>query len=127
MATPDGAQRRRVLLIDDEPDLLDILKAHLEQAGYQVTCAQSGREAVEHAQRQRFDLTISDFKMPGMDGLQTLAALVELDPTTRTVLMTGYTSDEVRAAMSAGGAHLIEKPFDVTELLDLLRRALGRP
>jgi CheY-like chemotaxis protein len=117
------SEKARILIVDDEPELLEILEAQLEMAGYDVTCAGSGAEAVEEARRAPFDLLLTDFKMPGMDGLSTLAAVTALRPGVRAVLMTGYSSEEVRAAVRARGGALLEKPFDLDELLRVLERA----
>ncbi len=118
--------RPRVLVVDDEPDLLDILADELSDAGYEVVCAPSGDEAVRLAARgQRFDLALTDYKMPGLDGLQTIDALTRLDPTLRTVVMTGYVTGDVRAALRARRRPWIEKPFDLSALIATLQDALG--
>ena len=56
--------RPRILVIDDEPDLLEILELELKEAGYEVTCAGSGQDAVQRARREHFDVILTDYKMP---------------------------------------------------------------
>lgn len=124
-AAPEGERPRpRVLLVDDEPDLLAILAAEITHAGFDVTCASSGLEALRQAEQDRFDLALTDYKMPGLDGLQTVDALAKLDPDVRTVMMTGYISEEVRAALRERHRPWIEKPFDIHELIATLQEAL---
>lgn len=118
------SEKARILIVDDEPELLEVLQAQLELTGYEVTCAASGAAAVEAARRAPFDLMLTDFKMPGMDGVSALAAVAALRPGVRAVLMTGYSSDEVRAAVRARGGALLEKPFDLDELLRVLQSVL---
>lgn len=124
-AAPEGERPRpRVLLVDDEPDLLAILAAEITHAGFDVICASSGLEALRQAEQGRFDLALTDYKMPGLDGLQTVDALAKLDPAVRTVMMTGYISEEVRAALRLRRRPWIEKPFDIHELIATLQEAL---
>lgn len=125
-ATTASPTRRRILVVDDEPDLLEILSTELSDAGYEVTCAQDGREAVERARRDHFDVVLTDFKMPGMDGLATLAAIEALHPAQRAVLMTGFASDKVRGALKKSGRPFLPKPFELDDLLATLERESRR-
>jgi CheY-like chemotaxis protein len=115
----------RVLVVDDEPDLLQIVVEILARAGYEVTCARSGEDAVRCLTSGRFHLVLTDYKMPGMDGLQMLAALEELDPSlhAHAVVMTGYASDDVRAALRQSGLPYLAKPFSSKQLLLALEHA----
>lgn len=125
-ASATAAQRPRILVVDDEPDLLEILAAELTDAGYDVTCAESGREAVDRVRRDHFDVVLTDYKMPGMDGLATLAAIEAVHPNQRAVLMTGYASDDVRNALKKSGRPYLPKPFDRDDLLATLERESHR-
>ncbi|MEW5849172.1 MAG: response regulator [Myxococcota bacterium] len=119
--------RPRILLIDDERDLLEVLAAEMEEAGYDVTCVGSGAEALECARTQQFDLILTDFKMPGMDGLQTVAALAEQNPALHAILMTGFISDEMRYALKQRCYPCLEKPFRLEDLLQTLAGELRMP
>ncbi len=120
------SSRPRILVVDDEPDLLEILALELKDAGYDVTCAESGRDAVGYARGEHFDIVLTDYKMPGMDGLEALSAIEKADPNLRAVLMTGYASDEVQTALRMSGRPHIAKPFEVDDLLTTLERERRR-
>jgi len=120
------ASRARLLVIDDEPDFLEVMQLVLESEGYDVTVAESGRRAVEQARVEHFDLAITDMRMPGMSGLETLAALREIDPHVPVIVATGYASDETRRRFrEAGACDYLPKPVDLGELLARVDAALG--
>jgi CheY-like chemotaxis protein len=118
-------QHRRVLLVDDEPDLLAILASLLEDEGYSVATATSGPEAVERARGEHFDVVVSDLKMPGMGGLEILAAIGAVDPDVRSVLMTGFVSEETRSLLASQGCPCLMKPFDIEEIVEVMKSAGG--
>ena len=114
-----------VLVIDDEPGIRDLLTWELSQQGFEVETAESGMAAVEVARRRRFDLAITDLKMPGMDGIATVEALRTLDPDIEVIVSTGYATVETAiACMKSGACAYIEKPYDLDELKALLDNAL---
>jgi len=125
-APTNRSVRPRILIIDDEADLLEILGLELREAGYDVTCAATGADAVRRARREHFDVILTDYKMPGMDGIETLSAIEKTDPTMRAVLMTGFASDDVQAALRRSGRPHIAKPFDFDDLLTTLDRERRR-
>jgi CheY-like chemotaxis protein len=130
-----GAYRRRssrdvagvrVMLIDDEVDLLEVLAEELSDFGFEVTAVDNGRDAIRVAQHERFDVAITDFKMPDMDGLQTAVALKKLDPQLPIIMATGYAS---KAAMLALGPRqilvgLLLKPFALDQVLEIVQHVL---
>jgi CheY-like chemotaxis protein len=122
-----------ILIIDDELDVLEMMSFMLSGDGYQIALAQSGKEAFDIARRQRFDIIITDLKMPEIDGIATTAAFREMMPDADVVIASGYASDESLAACAGSGASAyIRKPFTCAELRGLLqrlvdqRRAAGR-
>ncbi|MDX9723445.1 MAG: response regulator [Myxococcota bacterium] len=116
----------RVLVIDDEPDMLQMLSFMLGLDGFEITAASSGAEALEVVRREDFDLVLTDLRMPGMDGLTLINALKQLAPQLRVIVATGYATAETSAQCAASGAYaLIKKPFELTELSALLREALA--
>ncbi len=116
-----------VLVIDDEEVVRSLLAESLAADGFEVETAESGRAALEALRRRRFDLAITDLKMPGMDGIQTLRALKEADREIQVVVMTGYASlDTAVGALKGGACDYIEKPFRPLELGGVLRKAIGR-
>jgi DNA-binding NtrC family response regulator len=117
----------RVLIVDDEPNLLESFKIGLELKGYDVTIASSGSEALENCGEARFDVVLLDIRMPEMDGLETLRRLKELDPDQVVIMLTAHGSLE--SAVEAGrlGAYdYLEKP-STPEAVDLrIQRAVER-
>ncbi|WP_224243369.1 response regulator [Hyalangium gracile] len=116
--------RAAVLVIDDEPGIRDMLLYELSQEGFDVETAENGFAAVEALKRRKFDLAVTDLKMPGMDGMQTVEALRALDPDIEVIVATGYASVETAVACMKRGAYdYIQKPYDPAELKLLLERA----
>jgi CheY-like chemotaxis protein len=120
-------ERASILVVDDEPDILNMLAFELRHEGYQVVTAHSGVHAVEAARRQPFDVVVTDLKMPGMDGVATVAALKQLDPDVEVMVATGYASvDTAVACMKGGASDYLCKPYDLSDLADRLAQALER-
>ncbi|OGQ89255.1 MAG: two-component system response regulator [Deltaproteobacteria bacterium RIFOXYA12_FULL_58_15] len=116
-----------VLVIDDEPGMRDMLAWELTQEGFDVATAESGMAAVEAMKKRKFDLAVTDLKMPGMDGVATIEALRALDPDIEVIVGTGYASVETAIACMKGGAYdYIQKPYDLNELRLLLERAMEK-
>ena len=114
---------RRILVVDDEPDIRMFLSLALETSDYEVTMAEDGLQGREVAGRLLPDLIILDVMMPGMDGIAVLRSL-RADPATAhipIVLLTAKTSDaDTWAGWEAGANYYMTKPFDIDHLLDFL-------
>ncbi|MFC1974931.1 response regulator [Chloroflexota bacterium] len=107
----------RILIVDDEVDVLDLCRRILEAKGYQVKTAHNGYEAIDLARQESFDLLLTDIKMPGMTGLEIAQALKKSDPNVICVTMTGYsTMDMVLEALKLGIDEFILKPFTPDDL-----------
>lgn len=114
-------EKRRILVIDDETDIRELMDAFLSSVGYEVCTAENGAAAVELAQREVFDLAITDLRMPGMSGVETLSALKRVDPGLPVVVVSGYVSDDAAAhAHEAGAARIVGKPVDLDDLLRIV-------
>lgn len=119
---------RKILVIDDEESILSLLKGVLTNKGYQVAVAPDGRSGLELLGRDRFDLTVCDWKMPGLNGQQVYQRLVETDPqaAARFVLMTADVLNEgMRAFLHDRKISVLAKPFslvDVGEFVDRMSR-----
>jgi CheY-like chemotaxis protein len=113
-----------LLLVDDEPGMLETLQDILTSAGYQVTAVNNGDTALEHLRRGGYDLVLMDVRMPGRDGV---AVMVESGaPPPPVVLMTAYAMEERLRAARDGGVHaVLQKPFAAPHLLDVLAGAVA--
>lgn len=117
----------RILVIDDDPDLLAALADTLSDEGYDVEAVSSGRLAVDAARRRSFDLALTDLVMPDMDGAATVAALKTVDPTLSIIVGTAYATIETAIeCMKSGAYDYVRKPYDLSELTLLLMRALEK-
>jgi CheY-like chemotaxis protein len=122
------AMAKRVLIVDDEEKVVFFLRESLEELGPDLTIGTAGsaEEALAEIESHPYDLVISDLRMPGLDGLDLLAAVKQRYPNTRFILMTAYGSDDVAArAQSLEAYHYITKPFHVSDLLEAARHALA--
>lgn len=118
---------KRILVVDDEPQILGFLRELLRMAGWEVQTAGSGSEGIEHLERDRFDVVLTDLKMPGADGIELLRTSKKIQPDAEVVLMTGYgTVDSAIEAMRAGAFHYLTKPFQGEEVLNLVGKAYDR-
>ncbi len=116
-----------LLVVDDEPDMCDTFVMVLEPMGYEVHAVVSGEAALAALGERRFDLAITDFMMPGLDGAQTLDAMKAVDPELPVIVVTGFVTEEVFAACTRhGAAAIVKKPFGVQELRELVARFLRR-
>ena len=115
----------KLLIVDDDESLRRVTQVQLQQAGYVVEVANSGKQALEVLQNRSVDLVLSDLKMPGMSGLKLLRSLQAEQPEIIVILMTAYGTIETAVeAVKAGAYDYITKPVNQEELLILLDRAL---
>jgi CheY-like chemotaxis protein len=116
-----------VLVVDDEPVVRDAARLVLEQEGLRVAIAADGDEALAHDALAQCRLVLCDMMMPGRDGLEVVAQIRARRPEVPIVLITGYATEaNAERAMEAGATAFLAKPFDEEELLDQVRRVLGR-
>lgn len=121
--TVEGAPVR-VLLVDDEPDVLAALSPALQRRGLRVATAPGGVEALESLRRERFDVVVTDLRMPGMDGMDLLRAVRELDQTVEVIILTGHpTVDRAIGAMRDGAFDFLVKPQPIGALVSRIHDA----
>jgi DNA-binding NtrC family response regulator len=114
----------RVLVVEDDPRLLDILTRHLDRLGYAVRSAGGAAAALQLLDAEASDVVLSDVRMPGMDGRTLLAEVQARHPATKVVLMTAFGSvDDAVEAMRAGAYSYVVKPFKVDAVAAVLRNA----
>ncbi|MGE5188660.1 MAG: sigma-54-dependent transcriptional regulator [Gemmatimonadota bacterium] len=115
---------KRILVVDDEPQILDFLRDLFRGGGWEVDCADTGTAGIEKLEHGRYDVILTDLKMPGADGIELLRMAKNLRLDAEVVLMTGYgTVDSAIEAMRAGAFHYLTKPFKAEEVLNLVEKA----
>ena len=123
MTTRSGAGQN-VLVVDDESAILDALRILLRTEGFEPHTALGGRKALELLPALRPDIVLTDIRMPGVGGVEVLAAARETDPDVPVILMTAQaTLQSAMQAVNAGAFYYIQKPFGNDELIAILRRA----
>lgn len=111
-----------ILLVDDDELVLQSFGLLLQREGFAVTQAASGEAAVERAAEQLFDLVITDIKMPGMDGIETIRVLRNSLPEAHIIVLTGYASEDSPVeALRLGVDDYLLKPFDLVQFLERIR------
>ncbi len=114
-----------VLVVDDKESVREMLSKTLENEGFEVDVAKDGKICLEKVKEKRFDLVLTDLKLPQMDGLEVLSSLKDLDPEIAVIVMTAYGTIETAVqAMKKGAFDYLAKPFDPDHLCVLIRRAL---
>ena len=117
--------KKRILVIDNEEGICRMVEAVLTDRGYEVTTCTSSVEAVEQFAPGRWDLVITDVKMPGMNGLEVLQKVKEKDPAVPVVMITAYATVEMSIqALRRGAYDMLTKPFEPEELLYRVKNAL---
>ena len=118
----------KILVIDDEQSIRDLLDTLLRRKGYDVVLAESGQKGLEIFRRERPDVLVLDLKMPGMDGLTVLQQVHSLNPTQPVIMLTGAGTPEAeRQARALGVTEYVEKKFSLHLLGDALKRLLNNP
>lgn len=119
------AEPLRLLVVDDEPNMLRMLRVALEEEGYAVETCERGEEVLPKLEETPFDLVLTDVRMPGMDGLELLRHCRRIRPETPVLLMTAHGSMDLAVqAMKDGAIDVIQKPFGIDEIRTRLARAL---
>jgi two-component system response regulator PilR (NtrC family) len=120
-----AAAAAKLLVVDDERSMRELLSIVLKREGYEVTLAENGGTAINQLERERFDLLISDIKMPDMSGVDVLRAAKRIDQDILGIMITAFASaDTAIEAMRLGAHDYLSKPFDVDELKIKVRNAL---
>ena len=117
----------KILVVDDEQSLREVLSIMLKRAGYAVTSVSDGEEAIEQVQKEIFDLVITDLRMPKVDGMEVLRAVKSASPETVVLIITAFaTADSAVEAMKQGAYDYLTKPFQVDEVQLIIRNALEK-
>jgi CheY-like chemotaxis protein len=125
----------RVLVVDDESIVRDFFKDVARSLGGQVETAEDGDVAVEKYRTRHYDIVFMDMRMPHMNGLEACRTILNIDPSAKVVMMSGYSDDRMmNEAIQSGALCKISKPFELKSILNLIASVLptrggggGRP
>jgi excisionase family DNA binding protein len=124
--SPPPADRPRVLVVDDEASIRELLTRTLALTEYDVEAVADGRTGLDRLRQGPYDLLIADLRMPGMDGLTLIREARRLQPGLRVIIITGYSSEaSAIEAVNLGVVGYLVKPFRVPLVLSAVARALG--
>ena len=127
-AVPVRSARQRVLVVDDEASIRDLLSKTLALAEYDVDTAPDGTSALDRMRAFNYDLLIADLKMPGMDGLTLIRQAKRIKTDLPVIIITGFsTESSAIEAVNLGVAGYLTKPFRVPQVLAAASKALGAP
>ena len=119
-------QTTRVLVVDDDRLVREVLADFLGMEGFVVQTAEDGDQGVAALEQEKFDVVISDLRMPRKGGLGLLRDVARLCPEAVTVVMTGFGTVEDAVDVMSQGAHYLLKPFKIDEVIALVRQGLAR-
>jgi DNA-binding response OmpR family regulator len=123
-----SGETTRVLIVEDDRDFAESLVIALGTRRCQADVAGTGEEAVRLFQDNRYDIAFMDIKLPGMNGVQSLVAILAINPGARVVMMTGFSEAALLdQARRAGAMDILRKPFRMRELLGFIDRLHGEP
>lgn len=115
---------QKVLLVDDEVDFTEVLAERMRNRDLEVDTADSGDKAIKLTQAKYYDAIILDLAMPGMDGIETLKAILSDNPDQQVIFLSGHASIKQSVdAIKQGAVEFLEKPADINQLIDLVKTA----
>jgi CheY-like chemotaxis protein len=113
---------KKILVIDDEEMIVDVMKLILEDLGHQVTGFHKSREGQKEAIENDYDLILVDLRMPERNGAEVTQSILEARPEARILIITAHPTDPLaEQALNAGAVALLKKPFEVGKILDFLK------
>ncbi len=117
--------KARILVVDDDVNVLDLTQFHLRKQGFETATAQTGEEALNLLADNQFDLALTDMRLPDIDGIDLVSRFKKRSPETEIIVITGYSSvTKAVEATKAGAFYFVEKPINYDELLLLIDKAL---
>jgi CheY-like chemotaxis protein len=119
-------EKGRVLVVDDDAGVRDVVRSMLESAGYQVVVAENGKEAMKLLETERADLILTDLVMPEQEGIETIKTLRREYPDLKVIAMSGaFGGDYLRIAAYLGAHATLAKPIQMNTLLRLVEKTLS--
>jgi len=122
---PTAKTSLRVLVVDDELAIRDLLRSTVEALGHEVTCVEDGHKAIKKVKEEPFDIVFLDMVIPGMDGLEILKAIKKTNSELPVIMMTGFSLEgEMQKAIRLGAFDCIYKTFDRVEGREVISELL---
>ncbi|MEZ7196289.1 response regulator [Pseudodesulfovibrio karagichevae] len=119
-----ATSKTSILILDDEPIVSKRLQPALEKKGYEVESFYESAQAMARIRERSFDIVVTDLKMEGIDGMQFLAEVKKLSPSTEVIVITGFaTMDTAKESMRKGVFDFLAKPFKLGEIQEVIRKA----
>jgi DNA-binding NtrC family response regulator len=117
--------RKSILVVDDDPNICEVLATNLEAKGYAVKCAGTGKKAIEMSKDEQFNLALIDIRLPDMQGIELLTQLRGTVPKMMKIIITGYPSIENAVeALNKGADAYVIKPLDMEKVLKTIEEKL---
>lgn len=111
----------RVLVVDDELFICELLDEYLTLHGYQVNTATCGLDAISQFRENRPHIILMDIRMPGMSGVELLGMIKQMDPSIKVIMLSAFGDEDiVRDAMKMGADHFIQKPMKLRHIMEIL-------
>jgi DNA-binding NtrC family response regulator len=112
-----------ILIVDDDSDVLEMADYFFREAGVEVHCVESGSQALEIIRENSYTVMLTDFNMPGMNGLELAEKVREIAPQIRIIMVTGHPSRELSdLAVKAGISIVLAKPLNLADILGLVKK-----
>ena len=121
--------RKRILIADDDPDIIDLLESYFNGAGYEVTAKVNGKEALQTAEAEKFDLVLLDVMMPYIDGYHVaseISSRLGSDGPKIIIMTSRDVASEKGIALLSGACDVVQKPFSLDELDAKIKAALNQ-
>lgn len=119
--------KTRVLIIDDDPAMLELAEFHLQAQGHETARSQTGEEGLKLVEGSHFDVVLTDLQLPDLDGIEVVKRIKELSPDSEIIMISGYASvSKAVEATKAGAFYFVEKPVEFEELMVLIEKAIER-
>ena len=118
--------KKQILIVDDEPGMRMTLADIINITGFTAATVENGSQALEKVKKQVFDVILMDFKMPGLNGVETFMEIRKLLPDVKVIFITAYYNEQsIKEAMDEGAIVIYQKPLNIPQLLDCIKRAIG--
>ncbi|MHA1378530.1 MAG: response regulator [Candidatus Helarchaeota archaeon] len=119
------AKKAKILVVDDDKGITETLQYILDELDFYVAIANDGYSAIDKVKKSQFDLILLDIKMPEINGLETLREIKKLRQSTKVIMMTGYSvEDLLEKALEEGACNIVHKPFSMKNVLKLIENEI---